>query len=165
MTDGVTSYAIFNFECGSLQWASSLGNAAVSGYNFGGHDVEQDFLSTFPQISDIACRNSPCSEFYTVLHDISGVISDSQLALAECVRLVSEDEQDFTPESFTPLPCPCSVFQAFTDFKYSLIYELCASIIPHSLCIRRTAEAFIASPRFPTLFGGYQSVDCYYTAR
>ena len=118
MTDSVTSYAIFNYECGSLQWASSLGNSAVSGYNFQSTSFEQDFLSGFPQISDIACRNSPCSEFYTVLYDIGGVTAESQLALAECARLAFEDMQEFPQQLFLPFDCPCSIFQGFLDSRY-----------------------------------------------
>ena len=118
VTDGVTSYAIFNYKCGNLQWASSLGNSAVSGYNFQGASFQQDFLSGFPQISDVACRNLPCSEFYTVLYDIGGVTAESQLTLAECARLAFEDMQEFPGQFFSPLDCPCSLFQAFLDSRY-----------------------------------------------
>ena len=116
----MTSYAIFNYECGSLQWAGLGANLAVSGYNLQAFSFEQDFTSGLPQISEIACRNSPCSEFYTVLYDIGGVTADFQLALANCVRLAAEDEQNFLALPFSLADCPCSLFQAVRDSRYLL---------------------------------------------
>ena len=118
VTDGVTSYAIFNYECGGLQWAGiSEGNYAISGYSLQG-SIEIDRFSATPFITEIACRNSPCSESYSVLHEISGVASDTQVAAAECVRLASEDEQEFTLPPFSLLDCPCSYNQALFDNRY-----------------------------------------------
>ena len=81
----------------------------------------QDRLSGDNSITDIACRNSPCSEFYTVLYDIGSASTDAQLARAECTRMASEDKMNF-PDSFIgffPLfDCPCSLFQAFRDARY-----------------------------------------------
>ena len=118
VTDGMVSYAVFNFLCGELQWENGLDQPfAVSGYNFAG-TFERDRLSGFSAITSIACRNSPCSEYYTVLYKIGEVSTETQAALAECLRLAAEEQQEFTPPSNLTTVCPCTMTQASIDSQY-----------------------------------------------
>ena len=118
VTDGMVSYALFNYLCGSLQWGSGLDQpSAVSGYNFGGR-FERDRLSGFAQITSIACRNSPCSDYYTVLYNIGEVSTETQAALADCLRVAAEDQQEFVPPVNLTIVCPCTMTQASIDSQY-----------------------------------------------
>ena len=112
------SYAVFNYLCGELRWGNGLNQPfAVSGYNFAG-TFERDRLAGFSQITSIACRNSPCSEYHTVLYNIGEVSTETQAALAECLRLAAEDEEEFMPPVNLTIACPCTLTQASIDSQY-----------------------------------------------
>ena len=63
ITDGTYSYTIFTYKCGLMQWD----NGATIGFNAdGGFFVNND-----PSSSDVACLNSPKSEYSNLIFLLS----------------------------------------------------------------------------------------------
>ena len=67
-TDGFTSYAVFTYKCGELNW---MDTTTI------GFSITQDFyanhaLSRAANINDIACFNSPNSVWSNVVYHIGG---------------------------------------------------------------------------------------------
>ena len=63
ITDGVYSYTIFTYKCGLMGWD----NGAIIGYNAAG----ESFANHDPSTSDIACLNSPDSDYYNAIYLLS----------------------------------------------------------------------------------------------
>ena len=67
ITDGATSYAVFTYRCGDMNWAYG----PTIGFNAAG-----DYYVNHPNTGstsgeEIACLNSPTSEWYNLVYEIS----------------------------------------------------------------------------------------------
>ena len=67
ITDGVTSYAVFTYRCGDMNWAYG----PTIGFNAAG-----DYYVNHPNTGstsgeEIACLNSPASQWYNLVYEIS----------------------------------------------------------------------------------------------
>ena len=67
ITDGVTSYAVFTYRCGDMNWAYG----PTIGFNAAG-----DYYVNHPNTGstngeEIACLNSPTSQWYNLVYEIS----------------------------------------------------------------------------------------------
>ena len=67
ITDGVTSYAVFTYRCGDMNWAYG----PTIGFNAAG-----DYYVNHPNTGsgngeEIACLNSPDSQWYNLVYEIS----------------------------------------------------------------------------------------------
>jgi len=54
-TDGIQSFALFTYQCGSMMWG---GNATI-GFNAGGTFYRNQDLSGTSRINDVACQSYP----------------------------------------------------------------------------------------------------------
>ena len=67
-TDGIHSYAIFTYHCGSLNWVY---NAASIGFSISRNIFANHELSLTPDVNEIACASSVWSNIiYQVGYDI-----------------------------------------------------------------------------------------------
>lgn len=67
ITDGVDSYAVFTYRCGDMNWAYR----PTIGFNAAG-----DYFVNHPNTGsssgeEIACLNSPISQWYNLVYEIS----------------------------------------------------------------------------------------------
>jgi len=121
ITDLVESFVIFIYECGSLEWAGeftfpTIGFNAPSAAEFFNHPFTgQSFAN------EIACRE------INLLYQISVSQSAIEEQTRLCLEWYSSDIERFrgSPFSISTLDfftqsCPCSLSQAFFDFRYSL---------------------------------------------
>ena len=67
-TDGIDSYAIFTYKCGELNWMDTT----TIGFSITQDFYVNDHLSQSPNVNDIACLNSPTSEWSNVVYHIGG---------------------------------------------------------------------------------------------
>ena len=67
-SQGSTSYAIFTYKCGLLQWTSY--NASI-GYSAGQKNFANHPLSTTSTVTDIDCLNYPSSEWSNVVYNLN----------------------------------------------------------------------------------------------
>ena len=68
ITDVFTTYVIYTYKCGKLEWSGPNSLHAVVGYNLPGVGFTNDFLSGSPAIISIACRNRPNSDFVNIVY-------------------------------------------------------------------------------------------------
>ncbi len=134
ITNGLSSYAIFTYQCGGLTWSGSTVFAVV-GYNAFGA-----FLANHPLSGtvDIAER-LPCScaqlPWFNIIYALpSTAVTTNQVNRVLCYgRYFTDIQQDpqigpriqgfqlFIIQFFLPA-CPCSGFQARFDFRYRLYF-------------------------------------------
>ena len=62
VTDGINSFAIFIYQCGDLQWSGG----ATIGFGAGSESFSNHMLSGTPNVTSIACLNTPDNQFYTL---------------------------------------------------------------------------------------------------
>ena len=67
-SQGSTSYAIFTYKCGLLQWTKY--NAAI-GYSAGPDYFENHPFSRTSKVTDIDCLNSPSSVWSNVVYNLN----------------------------------------------------------------------------------------------
>ena len=150
ITDGLRSYAVFIYQCGLLQWSNLFdGNNAAIGYNMRGQFINHP-LSGTSLATNIACTNSPITSWSTLVYAIGGLESDLQRSRVDCLRRYIDDVARFgnniqSYNSFAA-PCPCTLFQTFTDIRY--YFESERSIFGSN----STVTCF--TQRFPSFFGG-----------
>ena len=70
VTDGTNSFAIFIYRCGDLEW----NGGATIGYGASSEMFSNHRLSRSPFITFIGCLNTPNSQFFTVLYEVSNLI-------------------------------------------------------------------------------------------
>ena len=66
--DQETSYAIFTYKCGLLNW---VGDYAAIGYSAGGDFYDSHYLSRQSNVNDIACLNQPSSPWSNVVYRVN----------------------------------------------------------------------------------------------
>ena len=69
VTDGNTSFAIFIYHCGDLQWPGD--NEATIGFGAGSEFVLNHQLSGTQSVNSIACLNTPDSQFFSLLYKLT----------------------------------------------------------------------------------------------
>lgn len=128
ITDGEQSFAVFTYNCNMLQW-SGLFEHAVIGVNVGS-GVEGNFpsfqnhpLSGRPDITMVACTNQDRGiEWSDLIYKIGDVSDDAlQQSRSECVTMYLRDIALFGNEFPVAQPCPCSIFQASFDQRFTVI--------------------------------------------
>lgn len=65
------SYAVFTYKCGLLEWSGDSAFEAVIGYSALGQFFEDHPLSQMSNTNDIACLNSPQSEWSNVVYNLT----------------------------------------------------------------------------------------------
>ena len=75
ITNGTNSYAVFIYRCGDITWASS----PTIGFNAAG----SSFANEPNTGSEIACLNSPHSQWYNLVYQISLPNSTAALPTVE----------------------------------------------------------------------------------
>ena len=68
VTDGNNSFAIFIYQCGDLQWSR---NGTTIGFGAGSEFFSNHWLSGTPNVSSIACLNTPDSQFFALLYKLT----------------------------------------------------------------------------------------------
>ena len=128
ITDGIYSFTVFTYRCGLLQW-SGLSNHATVGYNALGsfhfnHPLSGNPLIV-PQLDCICYPRLPWSNLH---YQLAFPVSSEQQERAQCYKKYVNDIVLHGSTSiiqfaaiFVP-PCPCSVFQAWLDWRYNLIF-------------------------------------------
>ena len=69
ITDGINSFAIFLYRCGDLQWSGY--DPATIGFAAGSEFVSNHWLSGSPNVTYIACLNTPDNQFFTLLYELT----------------------------------------------------------------------------------------------
>ena len=68
ITDVFTTYVIYTYKCGELEWTGPDFRHAVVGYNIPGVGFRNERLSATPGILSIACRNQPFSDIVNIVY-------------------------------------------------------------------------------------------------
>ena len=68
VTDGNTSFAIFIYRCGDLQWTR---HGATIGFGASFEFVSNHWLSGSQNVTSIACLNTPDSQFFSLLYKVT----------------------------------------------------------------------------------------------
>ncbi len=122
ITDGETTYAVYTYNCGSLQWGGSFFFFARVGYNAFGTADNYPFSGT-PTVADqISCR---CQDppWFNIIYELPkpAVPTTVQSNRVQCIKHYINDVLSFPPLDFFGFflpPCPCSGFQAWLDRLY-----------------------------------------------
>ena len=69
VTDGINSFAIFIYQCGDLEWPGFVG--ATIGFGAGSEFASNHWLSGTPNVTSIACLNTPDNQFFTLLYKLT----------------------------------------------------------------------------------------------
>lgn len=157
MTNGLSTYAIFTYICGEMEWSSfGTNNPAVVGYNLGSGYFYNHPLSGFLSIGEsISCmigtrrRGKRQNEMQTTNLELSLPVSQAlRVKFERCRRAAAFDNSNFIVISFETLlselePCPCTLNQAKNDVGRFLKFSdnpLCYLSIPKEFnLIVRTA--------------------------
>ena len=92
ITDGISTFAIYTYQCGLLQWSGSS-NFAVVGYNAQGLAQNAPFSATPTVATQISCRCLPRSlTWYNIIYQLPfTVIPQFHLNTAECFKHYTTD--------------------------------------------------------------------------
>ena len=69
VTDGINSFAIFIYQCGDLQWSGEY--RASIGFGAGSEFAYNHWLSGTPNVTSIACLNTPDNQFYSLIYKLT----------------------------------------------------------------------------------------------
>ena len=69
VTDRTNSFAIFIYQCGDLQWPQH--KWATIGFGAGYEFVSNHWSSGVPNVTSIACLNTPDNQFFTLLYKLT----------------------------------------------------------------------------------------------
>ena len=67
VTDGTNSYAVFTYRCGDMTWAYN----PTIGFNAAGSSFANHPNTGSSNAEEIACLNSPQSQWYNLVYQIS----------------------------------------------------------------------------------------------
>jgi fibulin 1/2 len=123
-TDGQQTFALFNYPSDGLQWSGRAESAVVGYTTRDASSFRNHYLSTFPDVVEIATRLLPSNinrtgRLFYQLSDDSNVCAVN----SHCINwyLKDIDEEGVSPVWHMFLrPCPCSLFQASRDWRYRL---------------------------------------------
>ena len=162
VTDGLSTYIIFTYICGEMQW-SSLGtnNPAVVGYNAGDGYFYNHPLSGFSSIGEsISCtiESRTRSKRQTVMQTTNSIdmplpVSQTlKMNIERCRQAFDRDKPNFAVVKLDAVvsqlePCPCTLNQAKNDVGRFLKF----SDNPLSQCYLSTPIDFSLIVRSATL--------------
>ena len=69
ITDGTTSFAVFTYKCGDLNW----GSGATIGFSAAGDLFANHEFTGRPDAHDVDCLNQPLSDYVNVIYTISSI--------------------------------------------------------------------------------------------
>lgn len=154
VTDGLTSYSLFTYQCNEMQWSGYWRHATV-GYNADGNFYTNHPLTGYPQVKDLGCLGSESSDVNNLLYRISLDPDYIQKKRVECRNMLRMDEEalgDVTPFAEQLQPCPCSWWQARRDRRYRSDWNSWYSGGDRQLCYRE---------RFPNIENDGSQYCCY----
>ena len=132
VTDGQQTFVVFTYNCNMLQWSGRPSAEAVIGVNVG-VGIEGNFppfqnqpLSGRSEVPTVACLNIDRGIVWTDVVFKIGDVSQNELDRnrAECVAIYVQDIQQFGLEvSPAPQPCPCTIFQAVRDRRFTVNFS------------------------------------------
>lgn len=113
ITDGLTTFSLMNYKQDGLEWSGRAASAAVGLTTDDASYFINHFLSTTPQVVDLAGQQL----FYA-----ASLPANPCAAKARCLAWYYEDIATHGCSYpywtvFLP-PCPCTLFQAFHDFRF-----------------------------------------------
>ena len=76
--DGTNSYTVFTYRCGDMTWTS---HHPVIGFNAAGSSFVNHFYTGSRYAEGIACLNTPDSQWYNLVYQISLSTVTSQISL------------------------------------------------------------------------------------
>jgi fibulin 1/2 len=121
-TDGLNSFAIFNYNCGDLQW-SGRWSKAVIGYNAeGGFHYENHRLSGYDEITQVdhEVSASNVGKQGKLVYRLSLDPSFIEKAKRDCIVWFEEDQKKDDLSWVEDLePCPCRWWQAWWDRRFT----------------------------------------------
>ena len=157
VTNGLSTYSIFTYACGELEWSSlGISNPAVVGYNLGNGHFYNHPLSGFSSIGEtLSCtvgtrrRGKRQDEMQTTNLELPFPVSSTlRMNIERCREAAARDETIFIVVSLESVvsklePCPCTLSQATNDVGRFLKFSdnpLCYLSIPKELnLVLRTA--------------------------
>ncbi|XP_003384557.1 PREDICTED: mucin-like protein [Amphimedon queenslandica] len=125
ITDGVTSYSLFTYNCEELQWSGRWRGATI-GYNSGGRFYRNDKLSGLKQAKQIGCRNEPMSPYNNVIYQLSVSADVIQQLRKRCYDMHREDiklHKDIHDIYNSLEPCPCTWWQGWRDRRFTFQWQ------------------------------------------
>ena len=134
-TDGISSYAVFTYNCNLLTWSGQTQHAVI-GYNMRGQFLNHP-LSATSQVVNVSCANSPNSPWSNLVYSIGTTQNELQRARANCARRYANDVLQFGNISARfelTLPCPCCIFQAESDRRFRFDRDRSVFEDPFILC-------------------------------
>lgn len=146
VTDGMTSYSLYTYQCNEMQWSGYWRHATV-GHNAAGEHYRNHPLTGYPQVKEIGCKGPHSSDINNVLYKLSLPPDYLQRKRAECTDRLRADEDlfgDLTAFSQSLQPCPCSWWQGWGDRRFTFDWN---SWYSASLCYHE---------RFPSSNDGSQ---------
>ena len=69
VTDGTNSFTVLIYQCGDLQWPGDF--ASTIGFGAGSEFASNHWLSGTPNVTSIACLNTPDNPFYSLIYALT----------------------------------------------------------------------------------------------
>ena len=124
-TNGVSSYAVFTYECGAIGWSGYWdGWRAVVGYNANGDYYKNHPASGYDTLPEaVSCQNKACgTDTSNLFYNLSLPLSAVDKIRSDCINLYDEDvalhgDNVSIANIVAQLePCPCSIWQVWRDW-------------------------------------------------
>ena len=138
ITNLVESYALFIYECNSIEWAGrftfpTIGFNSPSDATFINHP-----FTGLSNANEVSCRGR------NLLYQISATQSSIEELRQMCVEWYISDIQLFSPSTisflnFVTPSCPCTLFQAERDFRF-IIFSIRNNVECYSLRFPAAAD-------------------------
>ncbi len=128
ITDGVVTYAVFNYNCDLIEWSGSY-RYSVVGYNIDTKSArsidfpsfENNALSGYKEVSMVGCMNMNNGiRWSNLIYRVGRTTDLAQMARAECLSQAAKEIKSFESKQYDR-PCPCSFWQAIFDSRYRYI--------------------------------------------
>ena len=159
ITDGISTYAVYTYNCDRLQWSSGQGSSiySVIGYNINSNNARSltfdpfanHFLSGMRDVNTVACMNQRLRiDFYNLVYLVGFNDGSEQKFIADCINRANRDLlQPENPLFDYEQPCPCSFAQARRDSRYryasSYLYSITEDIsFLSQICYLQTFAPF-----------------------
>lgn len=119
-TDGTSTYSIFTYKCGDLNWTGPL--YATIGYSIDGNLFNSHPLSGTAAVNDIACLNQPQSVWSNVVSKLS--ISHLPLLDLTGIETTIITGNDNTEPIELPSPIPFGINDLSHTTAFVSSYEI-----------------------------------------
>ena len=86
VTDGHSSYAIFIYQCGDLEWSGG----ATIGFGAGLEFVSNHRLSGTPNVTSIACLSSSGDQYFSLVYALTdfGTYGNELVIIIPCMYML-----------------------------------------------------------------------------